>query len=159
MEEGHRQGAKQERQWQWRCGGGRLDWRWTYGWNWSSRKVPSRDRGEGEIANLDRGIKAVKSGSGGRDLEIGIRAGRWQAEPEDRTKPSLFCLFSALVQHLENCIRKHRRSLIGQNTSLNAWRDIYPEDKRGLIKHNGKRFGMVPKCDRHHIMTNRIKSF
>lgn len=29
----------------------------------------------GEIANLDGGIKAVKSGSGGRDLKIGIRAG------------------------------------------------------------------------------------
>lgn len=33
-------------------------------------------RGERKIANLDRGIKAVKSGSGGRDSEIGIRAGR-----------------------------------------------------------------------------------
>lgn len=83
-----------------------LDWRWTYGWNWSSRKVSSRDQG-GEIANLDRGIKAVKSGSGGRDFEIGIRAGRWQTEQENRTKPSLFCLHTALVQYLEDCIRRH----------------------------------------------------
>lgn len=85
----------------------------------------------GGVANLDRGIKEVKSGSGGRDFGIGIRAGRWQTEPENRTKPSLFCLHPALVKHLEDCIRKHRRRLMGQNTSLNAWRDIYPEYKWG----------------------------
>ena len=39
-----------------------------------AEKSPPETRG-GEIANLDRGIKEVKSGSGGRDLEIGIRAG------------------------------------------------------------------------------------
>lgn len=41
-------------------------------------------------------------------------------EPGNRTKPCLFCLHPALVQHLEDCIRKHRRSLMCQNTSLNA---------------------------------------
>lgn len=40
-----------------------------------AEKSPPETRG-GEIANLDRGIKEVKSGSGGRDLGIGIRAGR-----------------------------------------------------------------------------------
>lgn len=40
-----------------------------------AEKSPPETRG-GEIANLDRGIKAVESGSGGRDLEIGIRAER-----------------------------------------------------------------------------------
>lgn len=37
----------------------------------------TRDRGRrrGGGANLDRGIKEVKSGIGGRDLGIGIRAG------------------------------------------------------------------------------------
>ncbi|KAJ4942533.1 hypothetical protein JOQ06_012389 [Pogonophryne albipinna] len=39
-----------------------------------AEKSPPETRG-GEIANLDRRIKEVKSGSGGRDLEIGIRAG------------------------------------------------------------------------------------
>lgn len=94
------------------------DWRWTYGWNWSSRKVPSRDQGE-EIANLDRGIKAVKSGSGGRDLEIGIRAVLWLTDLENRTKPSLFLSQSCFVQHLKNCIRKCR-SLMCKNTFINT---------------------------------------
>lgn len=40
-----------------------------------AEKSPPETRG-GEIANLDRGIKEVKSGSGGRDLGIGIRAER-----------------------------------------------------------------------------------
>lgn len=40
-----------------------------------AEKSPPETRG-GEIANLDRGIKEVKSGRGGRDLGIGIRAGR-----------------------------------------------------------------------------------
>lgn len=39
-----------------------------------AEKSPPETRG-GEIANLDRGIKEVRSGSGGRDLEIGILAG------------------------------------------------------------------------------------
>lgn len=41
-----------------------------------AEKSPPEIGGEEEIANLDRGIKAGKSGSAGRDLEIGIRAGR-----------------------------------------------------------------------------------
>lgn len=40
----------------------------------AEKSPPETERGE--IANLDGGIKAVKSGSGGRDLEIGIPAGR-----------------------------------------------------------------------------------
>lgn len=42
----------------------------------AEKSPPETGEGGGEIANLDRGIKEVKSGSGGRDLEIGIRAGR-----------------------------------------------------------------------------------
>lgn len=94
-----------------RCGGGCLDEGGPMDEIGLAEKFPPETRG-GEIANLDRGIKAVKSGSGGRDLEIGIRAGLRQTEPENRTKPGLFCLHPALIQHLEDCIRKHRRSLI-----------------------------------------------
>lgn len=42
----------------------------------AEKSPPETGGGGGEIANLDRGIKEVKSGSGGRDLGIGIRAGR-----------------------------------------------------------------------------------
>lgn len=37
-----------------------------------AKKSPLETRG---VANLDRGIKEVKSGSGGRDVGIGICAG------------------------------------------------------------------------------------
>lgn len=40
-----------------------------------AEKSPPETGGGGEIANLGRGIKEVKSGIGGRDLGIGIRAG------------------------------------------------------------------------------------
>lgn len=110
-------------------GGGRLDWRWAYGWNWSSGKVPSRDQG-GEIANLDRGIKEVKSGSGGTDLGIGIRAGCWQSEPENRTKPSLFLFHPVLVKHIEDCIRKTQDQVDEPKRCSKYMKNIYPEHKK-----------------------------
>lgn len=78
------------------------DWGWTYGWNWSSRKVPTRDQGGRNCQSRQR-----NKSSGKWKWREGF--GDWYScwalsRSEYKTKPSLFCLHAALVQLLKCCI-------------------------------------------------------
>lgn len=79
-------------------GGGRLDWRWTYRWNWSSRKVPSRDQG-GRNCQSRRRNKRSEKWKWKEGLVFVLGTDRQSQSTEQNQ--AFFCLHPALVQHLE----------------------------------------------------------